>query len=76
MTGAYFEVTAGAVPGTGMAEYSRRWDYTAADLEKDRALPLDRETIFTTQLREAHVYAIGITNPARVKWVKVEWVWE
>ena len=72
---AFFEVTAGVVPKVSMPEYHKVWDYTSADYEKDRNTPPYQPTIFSTRLKEAHDYAMGLSNPAYLNWVKVEWLW-
>jgi hypothetical protein len=72
---AIFQVTAGVIPGTAMPEYGKRWSYDSSDYEKDRVTPPDQETIFTKLLKEAHQYAIEITNPVYVNWVRVDWLW-
>jgi hypothetical protein len=72
---AALQVTAGVVPGIGMAEYTKRWEYTSEDYESDRETPPDRPTIFSKLLDEAHDYAKGLTNPVYVNWVHTEWLW-
>lgn len=72
---AFFEVTAGVIPGTPMPEYSKRWSYTDEDYGKDKEVPPDQTTIFSTRLQEAHDYAMGLSNPTYVNWVRVDWIW-
>ena len=72
---AIFEVNAGVVPGIGMAEYHKAWGYTSEEHEQDRKVPQDQPTIFSTRLREAHDYAMGLSNPRYVNWVRVDWIW-
>jgi hypothetical protein len=72
---ALIEVMAGVVPGIGIAEYTRRWDYTSGEHEQDTKTPPDQPTIFSQRLQEAHDYAMGISNPAYVNWVRVDWIW-
>jgi hypothetical protein len=72
---AFFEVNAGVIPEIGMAEYHRRWGYTSEDYEHDRNVPPDQKTIFSQRLQEAHDYAMGLSNPAHVNWVRVDWLW-
>jgi hypothetical protein len=31
--------------------------------------------VFATRLNEVHEYAKGLSNPAYLNWVKVEWLW-
>jgi hypothetical protein len=72
---ALFEVRAGVVPGIGMSEYTRQWSYNSDEFEKDKATPADQPTIFSTRLNEVHEYAKGLSNPAYVNWVHVDWIW-
>jgi hypothetical protein len=72
---AFFEVRAGIIPGEALAEYTKTWGYTSADYEQDKKTPQNQETIFSMRLREAHDYALGITNPGYVNWVRVDWLW-
>ena len=72
---AFFEVTAGIIPGTAMPEYCKRWNYTSDEYQQDTKVPADQQTIFSTRLMEAHNYAISLTNPAYVNWVRVDWIW-
>lgn len=72
---AILRVTAGVIPGQPMAEYAKLWSYTSDDYEKDRETPQDQPTIFSRYLDEAHDYAKGLSNPAYVNWVRVEWLW-
>jgi hypothetical protein len=58
-----------------MAEHTKRWDYTVAEYEVDCATPQDQPTIFSKRLDEVHAYAKGLSNPAFVNWVRVEWMW-
>ena len=72
---AIFEVQAGVIPGTPMPEYTKRWGYTSEDFEHDRTVPQDQPTIFSQRLQEAHEYAKGLSNPAYVNWVHVDFLW-
>jgi hypothetical protein len=72
---ALISVYAGVIPEIGMGEYTKRWSYTSGDYEKDRATPPDQLTIFSKLLDEAHEYAKGLSNPAYVNWVRVDWIW-
>jgi hypothetical protein len=72
---AMIEVVAGVIPGTPMPEYSKRWSYTSGEHEQDTKTPPDKPTIFSQRLQEAHDYAMGLSNPAYVNWVRVEWIW-
>jgi hypothetical protein len=72
---ALIEVHAGVIPGQSMKEYAKCWDYTSDDYVRDKATPQDQPTIFSSLLDEAHGYAKGISNPAYVNWVRVDWIW-
>jgi hypothetical protein len=72
---AMIEVLAGVIPGTPMPEYSKRWNYTSGEYEQDKKVPPDQPTIFSQRLQAAHDYAMGLSNPAYVNWVRVEWIW-
>lgn len=72
---AFIEVVAGVLPGTPMPEYTKRWGYTSSEFEKDRNHEPPEDTIFQKRLKEAHDYAISITHPAYVNWVRVDWIW-
>ena len=72
---AIIAVYAGVIPEIGMAEYTKRWDYTSEEFEQDKLTPQDQPTIFSKRLQEAHDYAMGLSNPAYVNWVRVDWMW-
>jgi hypothetical protein len=68
-------VQAGVIPGQPMPEYTKNWSYTSEDYELDMKAALDQPTIFSTRLKEAHDYAMGLSNPICVNWVRVDWIW-
>jgi hypothetical protein len=70
-------VTAGVIPGQKMDEYSKAWYYTSPDYEKDceRDPESTDPNIFTTMLIEVNDYAMSITDPRTVNWVKMEFMW-
>ena len=72
---AFIEVRAGILPGQAMPEYSKQWGYTSEEYEADAKTPGDQPTIFSKLLDEAHGYAKGLSNPAYVNWVRVDWIW-
>jgi hypothetical protein len=72
---ALFEVRAGVISGVPIAEFSKRWTYDSEEFEQDRQTAQDQPTIFSTRLQEAHDYAMGLSNPAHVNWVRVDWLW-
>lgn len=77
MTGckALFTVTAGVIPGTANPEHSKQWSYNSDDYEKDAHTPQDQPTVFSRMLQEAHDYAMGLSHPAYLNWVRVDWMW-
>jgi len=74
---AIFRVTAGVIPGLAMPEYTKHWEYTSEEYEQDCQKPTDEpgDNIFTQRLKEVHQYAMIMTNPSRVNWVAVNWMW-
>jgi hypothetical protein len=72
---AIITVVGGIIPGTEMPEHSKRWSYTSRDYEEDRQVPQDQPTKFSKMLDEAHEYAKGLSNPAYMNWVRVDWFW-
>jgi hypothetical protein len=74
-TKALFTVKGGVIPDQAMAEYTRRWSYNEEEFDQDCRTPEDQPTIFAQRLDEAHSYAKGLSNPAFLNWVRVEWIW-
>ena len=76
LSGAW-EVVAGVLPEEPLKEYTKRFLYTSDDAEIDKQNAEDKESInlFTTKMMQAHDYAMAITNPAKVNWIKVEFIW-
>jgi hypothetical protein len=72
---ALFEVRAGVIPGESIPEYTKQWGYTSDDYEADKIVPQEQPTVFSRRLQEAHDYAMGLSNPAYVNWVRVDWIW-
>lgn len=72
---AIFQVTAGVVPEIGIGAYTKRWSYDSDEYEQDTRTPSGQPTIFSKRLQEAHDYAMGLSNPAYVNWVRVDWLW-
>lgn len=72
---AFIEVVGGVLPNEPMPEYTKRWWYTSGDYEADQTVPPDQPTAFSKMLDEAHEHAKGLSNPAYVNWVRVEWIW-
>jgi hypothetical protein len=70
---ACWEVTAGLIPGTPDAEFTRRWPLTSpswTELSDD-----DRRAAYLKASDEAHEYAKSLEDPARINWVRVDWIW-
>lgn len=63
-------VTAGIVPGALEKNYTRHWVYTSDDLASDK-----NGEKWNRLKNEAYDYAKEITDPAKVNWVAVDWVW-
>jgi hypothetical protein len=72
---ALIEVCAGIIPGEAMDQFTKRWSYDTNDYELDLTVPQNKPTIFSQQLAEAHDYAMGLSNPKCVNWVRVDWIW-
>jgi hypothetical protein len=72
---AMITVTAGVIPWQEMPEHTKRWSYDSADYERDKQTPQDQPTIFSKMLDGAHEYAKGLSNPAYLNWVRVDWIW-
>jgi len=72
---ALFTVSAGIIPGTLMPEHTKQWIYNSDDYHKDSETSQDEMTIFAKYLREAHDYAMGLSNPGYLNWVRVDWMW-
>lgn len=72
-----WQVTAGVVPGIGMAEYTARWDYDSAEYEEDgkHAKEVGYQPIFMQKLAMATAYCTQITDPRCVNWVHLEFIW-
>lgn len=72
---AVIEVVGGIIPGVEINSVSKSWSYTSDHYEKDILTPPDQLTSFSKMLDEAYVYAKGLSNPAYLNWVKVDWTW-
>jgi hypothetical protein len=72
---AVWEVQAGILPGEPMPEYTKRFYYTSGDNAADQELPEQGTNRFTEKMLEAHKYAQEITDPSRVNWVRIDFVW-
>jgi hypothetical protein len=73
---ASWEVFAGVLPGTAEPEYTKKWFYTEADYEADKAnTDPSAENNFTRMMVEASQYAISLTDPRRINWVRTDFIW-
>lgn len=78
-----WEVVAGLIPGQPMPEFTRRWTITGEYWEKINAMsdeeffkefPEGKSNFQKFQI-EAQEYARSLTDPRRVNWVRVDWIW-
>jgi hypothetical protein len=82
------EVVAGIVPGTPMPEYTRRWGWTSANQEalnslkgieaptpEQRKIYEDARALWIRIHGESREYEASLENPARVNWVRRDWIW-
>ena len=60
-------VTAGVILGETIPKLTRRWEFTAADL--------DNPPKYIDDTGAALNYAMSLQNPANVNWVRLEWIW-
>jgi hypothetical protein len=67
---AYWQVTAGVIPGEPEPEFSRCWKLTSADVESAA-----RTALFEATREAALAYARVLMDPARFNVVTIEFVW-
>ena len=74
---ASWEVTAGVVPGIGIAELTKRWLYTSADFEEDTKHTSEQgyQPKFMKLLAEASFYQAQLTNPHFINWVQMSFTY-
>lgn len=70
---AAWTVRAGVIPGVPMAEYDRQWTLVSADWEGKT--DAEKAEIFHARADEATAYARAITDPGRVNFVTMEFLW-
>ncbi len=70
-----WEVQAGILPGTPMPELTKCFAYTSEDYEADLEKGPEEMTTFTALMVKAHAYSQELTNPQRLNWVRVDWIW-
>lgn len=61
------EVRAGIIPGQPMEEHSKNWYMTREEF--------DNKDTWLAAIGAAHIYALTLQDPARLNWVKLEWIW-
>ena len=60
-------VVAGIIVGEPMKRFTRTWYFTQKEL--------DDPPTYIDHMGAAMNYAMSLQNPAKVNWVKFEWVW-
>lgn len=70
---ARWTVTAGLYPGHVIEEFTRTWEYLSEDYDADRKTPY--ATNFMELVKTAGLYAMTITDPSKVNYVKTEFMW-
>lgn len=70
---AYFQVTAGVLLEQPDDQFTRRYEYTSDDYATDQKT--GKPENFNKIKYEVSDYALDITNPGIVNWVKTEFVW-
>ena len=65
-------VTGGVMP-QAESTYTKAWNYTSKDLEKDR--DNGDYAIFIEMRDKAYEYAKSLNSPSMLNWVTVNWVW-
>jgi hypothetical protein len=70
------DVVAGVLPGTPMAEYTRRWFITSEEWHADDGDAMHQAHLLADMNGKAQAWAMYLMlQPDRVNWVKTEWVW-
>jgi hypothetical protein len=78
-----WEVVAGLIPGQPIAEFTRKWIITSECWEKEneasdeefRKEHPDGKSTYARFCEEAHEYGRSLTDPRRINWVRVDWIW-
>lgn len=60
-------VAGGLFPGNPIPELTREWNFTQKDL--------DNPPTYTDKTGAAMNYAMSLQNPAKINWVRFDWVW-
>ena len=69
------EVQAGVIPGQPMPEYTRRWGWTSDEQAKLGAGDMKTREKWIMIAGESREYAATLENPARVNWLRRDWIW-
>lgn len=73
---AAWEVTAGIIPGKPMQEFTRAWALLSDDWYGPDGRPSDAGIAEFTRLQNvATEYARSLTDPSRLNWVRIDWIW-
>ena len=74
---ASWEVNAGVIPGTPIPEFTKQWHYTSQHFEEDarHAEEPAYQPIFMKMLAEATAYQCQLTDPRRLNWVRLTFLW-
>lgn len=74
---ASWTVVAGVIPGTPIAEFTKRWDYDSDEMEEDGRHASDPayQPLFMKKLAEASFYAYQLNNPKLLNWVETTFLW-
>ena len=60
-------VVAGIIPTEAIPELTRVWEFTQSDL--------DSPPTYIDKSGAAMNYAMSLQNPAKINWVRLEWIW-
>jgi hypothetical protein len=73
---ARWEVNAGVVPGIGIAKFTKRYEYTSDDHEKDSLIKEPQDVSIFAKLRaEAMDYYLQISLPQINNWATIRFTW-
>lgn len=67
-------VKAGIIPGEERLEYTKVWEYTAIEYDKDRDdEPYDH--VFNRKRAEAMDYYLQVSQPTVTSWAELKFMW-
>lgn len=73
---ASWTVRAGVIPGTPDPKFTKVWTYTSEDSEKDAEIcDLHDIAIFSQKRAAAADYYQQVSNPKRMNWATLEFLW-